>query len=618
MPRPKHSDRVRSPLDRSLLLSHKSTPAGPRSCPPGARAYPHLEGRLSGRFPHLLCLVAALALLLAWTAPPALARVYCNITDIEVSQLRNGVQVTVKADGILQAYDRDYGKNRFEVSFENARNQTGKNFIDVSKFPVSHIELATPQGAEEGVGVKLAIVMVESSPVSLRSSTDRQSYIITVRSSRTLEGVEEEDAEAEEEGEAGKELSVEVADERITIRAIKADLHDVLGEVADKTGANLAVDDAVKGEANLHLKDLSVGDALRAIAGAHGLALSEVDGIYMFSRGVPQDLAAYRLSGTASFPLRYTRAKDASGLLPTFLYSYLHVNEEQNAVVVTAPQQMLEKIQSDLQAVDIAPPQILIEALAVEFTNTEDLQRALRMLRGDVTGRTTGYEEEDYVWPGYPEYWLESDSRAGEISYSSIGELPYDFEGRIRALETAQQARIRAAPRMAVINGHSANIFIGVRRFIKVEFISYGQTTEKIQGVDVGVRLNVTPLTGGGGEITLNISPQISNISELDPQTGLPVLSTRETSTTVRVKDGETVMIGGLTQRQSEQRVTKVPILGELPLIGGLFRSRRRSEVSSDLVVFITPHILTPEGRLADEAQEREIRERFDVRDTAG
>ncbi|UCC68150.1 MAG: type II and III secretion system protein, partial [Armatimonadota bacterium] len=249
------------------------------------------------------------------------------------------------------------------------------------------------------------------------------------------------------------------------------------------------------------------------------------------------------------------------------------------------------------------------------------LDKVIRMFRGDVTGRTTGYEEEDYFEPGYPEYWLESDSRAGEIVYSSVGELPRDFEARIRALEAAQKANIRAAPRMAVINGHSADIFIGVRRFIKVEYISYGQTIEKIQGVDVGVKLRVTPLTGGGGEITLSIDPEsteVSNISELDPQTGLPVLSTRQTGTTVRVKDGETVMIGGLTQRQSEERVTKIPILGDLPLIGGLFRSRGKSSVSSDLVVFITPHILTSEGRLADEVEERGIRERFGVADTAG
>jgi type II secretory pathway component GspD/PulD (secretin) len=77
------------------------------------------------------------------------------------------------------------------------------------------------------------------------------------------------------------------------------------------------------------------------------------------------------------------------------------------------------------------------------------------------------------------------------------------------------------------------------------------------------------------------------------------------------VKDGETVMIGGLSQRQIEESSTKIPILGDLPLIGGLFRSRAKTAVNSELVVFITPHILTTEGRLADEAEEQRIRERF-------
>ena len=453
----------------------------------------------------------------------------------------------------------------------------------------------------------MAIVMVESSSVSADSSSDRQSYIITVRSSRTLEGVEEEEEGEEEEAEEKEtQLSVSSADGLVSVLAVKADLQEVLGQIAAETGTDLAVDDAIEAEANLHLQDMPVDDLLKAIASAYGLALSEVDGVYMFSRGVPQDLAAYRLSGTASFPMRYTRAKDASGLLPTFLYSYLHVNEEQNAVVVTAPQQMLDKIEADLRAVDVAPPQILIEAMAIEFIGADELDVVTRLFRGDLAGETT----ED----GSPDFSATSDSRSGEVSYSSIGELPNDFEARIRALEAQQRARIRAAPRMAVMNGHHADIFIGVRRFIIVEYISYGQAVEKIQGVDVGVKLRVTPLTGGGGEITLNIDPEsteVSNISEVDPETGLPVLRTRQAGTTVRLKDGETLMIGGLSQQQIDDRRTKIPILGDIPLIGNLFRSRNRTALNSELVIFVTPHILTGEGRLADEEEEQRIRERF-------
>jgi type II secretory pathway component GspD/PulD (secretin) len=233
------------------------------------------------------------------------------------------------------------------------------------------------------------------------------------------------------------------------------------------------------------------------------------------------------------------------------------------------------------------------------------------MFRGDLLG---GTDSEGIAVP--PEYWGTVDSRSGEIEYANVGELPRDFEARLRALEMQQQAEILAAPRMAVMNGHQADIFIGVRRFIIVEFVSYGQTNERIQGVDVGVKLRVRPLTGGGGEITLNIEPdgtEVSNISELDPATGLPVLSTRRTGTTVRVQDGETVMIGGLSRQQSEDRVTSIPLLGDLPLIGSLFRSRSHTAINSELVVFITPHILTPEGRLPDEAEEQRVREHFDT-----
>jgi type II secretory pathway component GspD/PulD (secretin) len=70
-------------------------------------------------------------------------------------------------------------------------------------------------------------------------------------------------------------------------------------------------------------------------------------------------------------------------------------------------------------------------------------------------------------------------------------------------------------------------------------------------------------------------------------------------------------MIGGLSQQQTEDRRTKIPVLGDIPLIGGLFRSRSRSVVNSELVIFVTPHILTPEGRLPDAEEEQRIRERF-------
>jgi type II secretory pathway component GspD/PulD (secretin) len=103
----------------------------------------------------------------------------------------------------------------------------------------------------------------------------------------------------------------------------------------------------------------------------------------------------------------------------------------------------------------------------------------------------------------------------------------------------------------------------------------------------------VTALTGGNGEITTTISPEVSNITELDIQTGLPVLSTRRADTTVRVKDGETIAIGGLTLNQDQVTNRKVPLFGDIPLVGKAFRSQKRDKVQTELVIFVTPRILT-------------------------
>lgn len=494
------------------------------------------------------------------------------------------------------------------VHFSNAKSLVDKNFIDVSSYPVSYIQIGVPQGAEEGVGLDMTISLYASSRFQAQLSNDRTSYLITVYSERTLEKSGKKPAGSTAATPA-EETMVTLEDGLLTVRCDKADIHQLLGRIAEKTGVNLTLDDAVRREVSLNLVRLPVDAVIEAIASAYGLALSKENGVYMLSEGVPTDLCSYRLSGTASFPLRYTRASEASGLLPTFLYSYLHVNQPQNAVVVTAPGQMLKKIGSDLGKIDLAPPQIMIEAIAVEFASSQDIDKVVELRAGDVTGSGDLVDllpaQRDALLQGF------SQSRTGEVRFSTLKQLPTDFEASIRSLVTRGRARIHATPCMAAMNGYTANFFVGLRRFIRVQFLIGGFIQEQIQGVDVGVKLAVTPWTGGNGEITVQVAPQVSNVAEVDLQTGLPVLATRSASTKVRVKDGETIMIGGLTQRQTFVTHSKVPILGDLPLIGGLFRSRAESTSDSELVVFVTPHILTAECRLPDEQRERDIRERF-------
>lgn len=542
--------------------------------------------------------ILILSLLSMWLIVPALAQTtaYCNIIDIRADQLSNGVQITVRADGVLEwsAEGGLFGRRtRITINFPNAKSQIGKNFIDVSKFPVSYIQLSVPQTAVEGVGVAMVVALFEPSRVNVERSNDQQNVIITVSSERTLVGRQNRNNETTA-AETTTQLSVEYQDGLLTVHSVKTRLHTLLSEISRKAGINIAVDDSVRNrEVSMSVDNLPVDEMIRGIASAYGLALSNVNDVYMVSDGVPTDLAPYRLSGTESFRMQFIKAQVASGLLPTFLYSYLHVNEAQNAVVVTAPTQMLEKIRADFQKIDLPPPQIMIEALAVEIASTEDLSASLGI--------------------SFVDSWIRSstDSGTGDIFYRTVGALPEDFQTKLNALEAQGRARVRANPRMAAVNGQDADIFIGQTKFIKVEVTGFGGKQERIQGVDVGVKLSVRPWTGGNGEITLTIEPEVSNISELDRETGMPVLSTRRAQTTVRVRDGETIIIGGLTQRQEYKTRTKIPILGDIPLLGTLFQGTKTSRINSELLIFVTPHILTDTGRLKDEAAEQKIREKM-------
>ncbi len=526
------------------------------------------------------------------------AQSYTTITAVDVRPLSNGVQITVRADGLLQYRNADTNGQRMVISFPGARNGTGKNFFDVNRYPLSYIQLSTPPGVTNGIGVLMELRNFSSPSGSVSAAPDGQSVLITIQSDRTVEsrrggaggaaaGGAGGGANGDENGAPKPDTSTEVRFENglISLRAVRAGIHELMAAIAQKSGLSVTVDDAVNRQVSLNLQGMEPTAAIASIATAAGLALSRVNEIYMMSEGVPTDLATYNLSGTASFRMQNIQAGTASGLLPNFLFSYVKVNSEQNAVVVTAPSQMLAKIGADLRELDIPSPQILIEAVVVELTDINDLDLGLTVGNPNRAG---GFS---FVDPG-----------AGGITYNSVGKLPRNFEISLRALELKGKARVRARPQMAVVNGRPANIFIGAQRFIQTQFTQFGQNQNRIQSVDVGVKLQVTPLTGGNGEITTRLAPEVSNITELDLVSGLPVLSSRRAETTVRVKDGETIAIGGLTLDQDQTTDRKIPLLGDLPLLGALFRGKKRNTVRTELVVFVTPRIIASSTPVAPTA----------------
>jgi len=386
---------------------------------------------------------------------------------------------------------------------------------------------------------------------------------------------------------------VTVTPEGVSVFAVRADAHGLLTEIARQTGFHIIVDDTVKGSLTVNFRNRKVTEIIEDIADTYGFACRAEDGVFTLTEGLPAHVSSYLLSETVSVTPNYIPATDAEQLLPVFLQDYTAPSRSQNAIILSAPPSILEKFRNDIEQFDIPADQIMIEVLMVEFSENE--------------------AEEFFVnlgWSGSGRE-IATDSGLSNVSFRLFGQLPQEFRANLRALEIDGRAHVRANPKIATVSGREASIFIGERRFLAqpVEVAGGGDDDDdyrrrQINFIKAGVNLSIEPWTGGEGEIAAEIDAEISTMSAPDPVTGLPEKQTRQVSTEVRMWDGETVVIGGLVQDELIETRSKIPILGDIPLIGKLFRSKNSRHFRTELVIFVTARILPDSSGAAGAAGE--------------
>lgn len=375
----------------------------------------------------------------------------------------------------------------------------------------------------------------------------------------------------------------------LSVFAVSTDAQELFTAIADKSNLPLVVDDSVSRRLTVNITGRTARRIVDDIASAYGLSVADVEGVTMISEGIPRSPSSYLLSDIDAIPTKYVNAANARNLLPVFLQDYVKVNSDQNAVVLSAPTEVLRKFRDDIAQFDIPAAQILVELLLVELTNTTLDQFGLNLVyQNGGQGATV-------------------DSGAGTILYKAIANLPDTFAANLRALQEKGLARVRANPRIATVSGQRASVFVGRQRYV-VTPIESGNGQRNF--IDAGVRLNIRPYTGGQGQVLVDVDAEVSTLSALDPLTRLPEKSTRTASTIVRVGDGQTIVIGGLTQQETRDVRTKIPLLGDLPILGNLFRTKDVRTTQSELVLFITPRILAEGGHRSAE-EEKALRERF-------
>jgi len=404
------------------------------------------------------------------------------------------------------------------------------------------------------------------------------------------QGVEPREGAEKQEEKKDYTLEIEVGAKGVSLHAVNADAQLVFARLAEETGLQIVVDDVVSRKITTRLRDMSASEIVDYLVAGYGLSGLQQDGLFMISEGIPKRPSTYLMSDIEAIPTKYVLAPNAKSLLPVFLQDHVKVNEEQNSVILSAPKDVLRKFRTDVQQFDTPADQIAIDVLMVEFSTTEAEQ-----FESSLTWLSSGHG-------------VSVESLGGDIVFQGRASLGTRFYETLQSLVERGTARVRACPSVATVSGQTASIFIGQERFVSVPIQTatrYGQENS----IRAGVRLQMTPWTGGGDTIIVSLSPEVSVMSAPDPVTGLPQLDTRSATATVRVRNGETIVIGGLLQRELRARRTKIPLLGDLPVIGGLFRSKRSEETMTNLVILVTPRILSPSGHRSEQ-EERALRER--------
>ena len=353
-----------------------------------------------------------------------------------------------------------------------------------------------------------------------------------------------------------------------------------LQDIALQAGVNILVDSTVQGFVTLELQDVPLEQAIRMVLAPGGFTYVKLDDrTYLVGKPDRASPIFHVLTATERVRLNYVGAEEARRLLSEYYTPYVRFDASTNAAVITAPPELLQRIKSDLARIDRPAPQVEIQAVVTEISQEARQQLGL-----------------DWSWsapPDGPGYSLGFDPTQGILKGTL--ETPYQaILANLRRLVDSGQASIRANPRLVVLDGQSAEIFVGEDRYFKIVTGSETAPFTRLEAINVGVSLHITPRIASNGDITLQVQPTVTDVTGQVGSDDLPVVSRRQVSTTVRVRAGETLALGGLLQ-ESEQHVTsKVPVLGDLPVIRYLFSTSREQKLKSEVVVFITPRLVEP------------------------
>jgi len=375
------------------------------------------------------------------------------------------------------------------------------------------------------------------------------------------------------------DFAVADTSKRINNVFYSTDLSQALMDVSAEAGIPIVAATDVSGFITCELIDVSLDRALKIMLAGTGYTATWVDGMIIVASVDPRSRSYWQVTEPRRVPLNYLAATTAQQLLPDNLRPYVNPDPAGHCLSVVAPREIIEKIETVLSAIDLPPRQIMLEARIVVMQKSGSARLGTAW---DWPSARAGARTDDATWSDIAWVATAGLTPAGELTNSLMVNL--DF------LAANDEATTVANPRVLAYEGREARIAVLTEEYFKILTEDFYQRST-LEKVETGILLKLTPRIGDGGDISMDIETEVSDVIARGDQ-DLPVVTRRTTKSRALVPDQGTIVISGLTDQRERSSKRKVPLLGHLPLLGRLFTQSVSEKRESQVAVFITPRIV--------------------------
>ena len=395
---------------------------------------------------------------------------------------------------------------------------------------------------------------------------------------------------------------------KITIDVNQASLEKVLYDIALQMGLQVVKLASPNVSVTLKCNDVSFEKALYYLFRGTDFTYKDDNGILVIG-----NKASKLLDNTKLIKLNYLRSDKIKDKIPANISQglVLQIIPEHNAVVANGSNEAILGLIDYIQVIDRPVAQVLIEALVIDYNLDNMLQYGIKAGIGD----SAAASRTDTWFPGL-------DVTAGgkkinnllegignikmfntDINVGRLAKLPDNFYANLKFMEDRGLANVKSKPILSTLNGYTASLKIGtVQNYVFTDLMpvtgTVGSQTqfiqkENIQKIEANISFEITPWVGPNSELTLEIKPDFQTpVGTFSPDKRyIPAINTRSMSSTVRLKDGETIVLGGLIQESETDSKSGMPIISKIPYLGELFSNTVKKKTKGELIIYLTPRI---------------------------